>query len=318
MRVLLGPSTPNSGPLSIHITPDVDKDPTPPAPEVERKEVTKRFWEVVACDRVVLSVSRGEIHGLLGQNGAGKSTLMKVLLGLLTPDAGTILINGRPVVVKDPLAAAEMGIAMVHQHFSVIGALTVWENVTLGEPGRLDGKRAIRHVTEIAERYGLDVDPLTRLDELTPGQRQRVEIIKCLRRDPTILILDEPTSVLTLSESEELFGTLRKVVLDEGRAVVLISHKLDEILNATDKVTIMRDGRVVERAVTAETDAAGLARGMVGRDVVLRSSAAGLGRLGQAERTVEQRTSPTPDHVATGTPPPPATRRVTQPRPPTR
>src|SRR3546814_4337138 len=138
-----------------------------PVGAVELKGITKRFGEVVACDRVDLSVSRGEIHRLLGQNGSGKSTLMKVLLGLLTPDAGTILINGRPVVVKDPLAAAEMGIAMVHQHFSVIGALTVWENVTLGEPGRFAGKRALRPVTELAERYGLAVDPLTRPDELT-------------------------------------------------------------------------------------------------------------------------------------------------------
>lgn len=256
-----------------------------PAPAVELRGITKRFGDVVACDRVDLSVPVGEIHGLLGQNGAGKSTLMKVLLGLLTPDAGSIHLHGRTVVVKDPLAAAEMGIAMVHQHFSVIGALTVWENVTLGERDRLDPKRSIRHVEEIAERYGLDVDPTARLDTLTPGQRQRVEIVKCLRRDPSILILDEPTSVLTLSESEELFTTLRAVVQEEGRAVVLISHKLDEILHATDAVTIMRDGRVVDRLVTAETDPASLARSMVGRSVSLRSDAAALGLLQVAEQT---------------------------------
>lgn len=254
----------------------------PGAPVVELRGITKRFGSVVACDGVDVSVARGEVHGLLGQNGAGKSTLMKVLLGLLSPDAGTIVINGRPVTVQDPLAAAAMGIAMVHQHFSVIGALRVWENVTLGERDRLDPRRAIRHVAEIAERYGLDVDPTARLDELTPGQRQRVEIIKCLRRDPTILILDEPTSVLTLAESQELFTTLRAVVQDEGRAVVLISHKLDEILHATDRVTIMRDGRVVARAETSGMDAAGLARAMVGRDVSLRSDAAALGLLGEA------------------------------------
>lgn len=255
----------------------------PSVPAVELRGITKRFGQVLACDNVDLSVSGGEIHGLLGQNGAGKSTLMKVLLGLLTPDAGTILIDGRPVVVEDPLAAAAMGIAMVHQHFSVIGALTVWENVTLGERDRLDAKRSIRHVAEIAERYGLDVDPTDRLDTLTPGQRQRVEIIKCLRRDPSILILDEPTSVLTIAESEELFGTLGKVVQDEGRAVVLISHKLDEILRATDRVTIMRDGRVVARTATAETNAASLAREMVGREVSLRTDAAALGLLREAD-----------------------------------
>ena len=254
----------------------------PPVPAVELSGITKRFGDVLACDRVDLSVSRGSIHGLLGQNGAGKSTLMKVLLGLLTPDAGTISINGRPVVVKDPLAAAAMGIAMVHQHFSVIGALTVWENVTLGERDRLDAKRSIRHVTELAERYGLEVDPRARVDTLTPGQRQRVEIVKCLRRDPSILILDEPTSVLTMSESTELFETLRKVVQDEGRAVVLISHKLDEILHATDEVTIMRDGRVVDGMRTSETDAATLAHDMIGREVSLRADAAVLGLLDEA------------------------------------
>jgi len=258
--------------------------PAPPTPAVELRGITKRFGEVLACDRVDLQVPVGEIHGLLGQNGAGKSTLMKILLGLLTPDAGSILINGRPVVVKDPLAAAEMGIAMVHQHFSVIGALTVWENVTLGERDRLDAKRSIRHVAEIAERYGLDVEPTARLDSLTPGQRQRVEIVKCLRRDPSILILDEPTSVLTMSESEELFTTLRNVVQEEGRAVVLISHKLDEILHATDAVTIMRDGQVVVRLATDDTDPADLARNMVGRDVSLRSDAAALGLLEVAQQ----------------------------------
>jgi general nucleoside transport system ATP-binding protein len=274
---------------------------SPPAPAVELRGITKRFGEVVACDRVDLCVQPGEIHGLLGQNGAGKSTLMKVLLGLLTPDGGTIHIGGRPVVVSDPLAAAELGIAMVHQHFSVIGALTVWENVTLGEKSRLDERRSVRHVAEISERYGLDVDPLARVDTLTPGQRQRVEIVKCLRRDPSIVILDEPTSVLTLSESEELFSTLRHVVRDEGRAVVLISHKLDEVLHATDRVTIMRTGAVVGREDTCDTDARSLARAMVGREVSLRTEAAALGLVHEAEEAAVSDADPGAGVVATAT-----------------
>jgi general nucleoside transport system ATP-binding protein len=245
----------------------------PPTPAVELRGITKRFGDVVACDGVDLVVRRGEVHGLLGQNGAGKSTLMKILLGLYTADAGQILLSGRPVVVKDPLAAASMGLAMVHQHFSVIGALRVWENVTLGETGRVDPRRAVQHVEEIAERYGLEVDPHARIEDLTTGQRQRVEIIKCLRRNPDVLILDEPTSVLTLAESQDLFAVLRRVVQEESRAVVLISHKLDEILHATDRVAIMRDGAVVARHDTAETDAPELAREMVGREVSLRSTA---------------------------------------------
>jgi general nucleoside transport system ATP-binding protein len=273
----------------------------PPAPALALRGITKRFGEVVACDRVDLCVQPGEIHGLLGQNGAGKSTLMKVLLGLLTPDGGTIHIGGRPVVVSDPLAAAELGIAMVHQHFSVIGALTVWENVTLGEKSRLDERRSVRHVAEISERYGLDVDPLARVDTLTPGQRQRVEIVKCLRRDPSIVILDEPTSVLTLSESEELFSTLRHVVRDEGRAVVLISHKLDEVLHATDRVTIMRTGAVVGREDTCDTDARSLARAMVGREVSLRTEAAALGLVHEAEEAAVSDADPGAGVVATAT-----------------
>jgi simple sugar transport system ATP-binding protein len=246
---------------------------------VQLEGITKRFGDTVACDGVDLVVDRGEIHGLLGQNGAGKSTLMKILLGIHTADAGRILINGRPVAIPDPLAAAELGVAMVHQHFSVIDALTVWENVTLGERGRIDARASISSVEDLGRRYGLDVDPRARVGELTTGQRQRVEIIKCLRRNPDILILDEPTSVLTLAESDELFAVLRSVVQDEGRAVVLISHKLDEILHATDRVTIMRDGRVIARHVTGTTTASQLAREMVGREVSLRTEAAALGLM---------------------------------------
>ncbi|MCU1459153.1 MAG: putative transporter ATP-binding protein [Actinomycetia bacterium] len=255
----------------------------PVVPAVEMRGIIKRFGSTVACDRVDLVVQRGEIHGLLGQNGAGKSTLMKVLTGLLTPDAGVISIDGVPRIVKDPHAASKLGIAMVHQHFSVIEALTVWENVVLGEKGRLDEAATIKSVRAISERYGLDVDPTAKIATLTAGQRQRVEIIKCLRRDPSIVILDEPTSVLTLAESEELFSTLRYVVRDENRAVVLISHKLDEILNATDQVCIMRSGLVVAQLETAATDARSLAREMVGREVSLRGEAVALGLIQEAE-----------------------------------
>jgi ABC-type uncharacterized transport system ATPase subunit len=255
----------------------------PVVPAVEMRGIIKRFGTTVACDQVDLVVQRGEIHGLLGQNGAGKSTLMKVLTGLLTPEAGLISIDGVKAVVKDPHAAARLGIAMVHQHFSVIDALTVWENVVLGEKGRLDQAASVASVREISGRYGLDVDPNARIGTLTAGQRQRVEIIKCLRRNPSIVILDEPTSVLTLAESEDLFRTLRYVVRDENRAVVLISHKLDEILNATDQVCIMRNGVVVAQLETASTDARTLAREMVGREVSLRGEAVALGLIQEAE-----------------------------------
>ncbi|MDQ1533810.1 MAG: ral nucleoside transport system ATP-binding protein, partial [Actinomycetota bacterium] len=254
--------------------------PTPAiAPGVEVRSITKRFGAVVACDHVDLSVMRGEIHGVLGQNGAGKTTLMNVLLGLVKPDAGEILIDGRPVVIHDPGEAARLGVAMVHQHFSLIGPLTVWENVTLGGQGRLDARETIRRVSETAERYGLAVDPRARVDDLSAGQRQRVEIVKGLMRDPNVFILDEPTSVLTIAESLELFEVVRAVVREENRAVVLISHKLDEILHATDRVTIMRNGAVVARMETKATDADELAREMIGRRVPLRSIGSAIGHL---------------------------------------
>ncbi|RBQ21451.1 ABC transporter ATP-binding protein [Spongiactinospora rosea] len=250
-----------------------------PAPAVELTGITKRFGTVVACDDVHLSVQRGEIHGLLGQNGAGKSTLMKILTGLVHPDSGRIAIDGGEVSISDPLVAAGLGISMVHQHFSLIGRMRVWENVTLGERGHIDRGSARRLVTEVGDRYGLAVDPDRAVEDLTTGERQRVELIKCLRRDPDLLILDEPTSVLTLKESHELFSVLRRVTKEENKTVILISHKLDEILHATDQVTIMRSGAVVARRPTADTDVRELAREMVGREVSRLTAGSAVGAL---------------------------------------
>jgi simple sugar transport system ATP-binding protein len=181
------------------------------------------------------------------------------------------------VTLLDPIAAARHGIGMVHQHFSLVEPLTVWENVALGEAGSLRPDDVKNRVTEISERYGLQVDPDSRVADLPVGMRQRVEIIKCLRRNPSIIIFDEPTSVLTPEESEQLFITLRQVVHEENRAVALVSHKLDEVLNATDDITIMRRGRVVDVVRTDEADAASLAASMVGRTVSLRSERVALG-----------------------------------------
>jgi len=249
------------------------------SPAAELQGITKRFGAVVACDDVHLTLQRGEIHGILGENGAGKSTLMKVLIGLVLPDAGVIRISGEPCRISDPAEAAEQGIGMVHQHFSLVEPLTVWENVILGERVRLDSEAAKRRVGEISERYGLAIDPDERISDLSAGLRQRVEIIKCLRRDPAIVILDEPTSVLTPGESEQLFAVLRRVVESENKAVALVSHKLDEVLAATNRITIMRAGAVVDRRETTEADAPTLARAMVGRPVSLRSEAAALGHI---------------------------------------
>ena len=247
------------------------------APSVRLSGVSKRYGPVLACDQVDLVLLPGEVHGILGENGAGKSTLMKILIGLVQPDEGSIELGGREVVIHDPQTAAQLGVGMVHQHLSLVEALTVWENVLLGDASKFDRGTARRQVMETADHYGLQIDPDRRVGELSAGLRQRVELIKCLRRDPKILILDEPTSVLTPAESEQLFTTLRDVVAAEQRAVALVSHKLAEILHATDNVTIMRQGRVAERSRTAEATANSLARAMVGREVSLRASAAALG-----------------------------------------
>tara|TARA_B100000315_G_scaffold105748_1_gene96981 strand:+ start:999 stop:2507 length:1509 start_codon:yes stop_codon:yes gene_type:complete len=234
--------------------------------------LSKRFGAVPACDAVDIEIHRGEIHGILGENGAGKSTLMKMLIGLVVPDSGSILVDGVSVRIADPVAAASLGIGMVHQHFSLVEALTVWENVALGDTGRLSQAGVRNAVGELSERYGLRIDPDARVADLPVGLRQRVEILKCLRREPEILIFDEPTSVLTPEESENLFRSLRGVVEREGRSVALVSHKLTEMLEVTDRVTIMRNGLVVDRYMTADADAGMLARAMVGRDVRLRST----------------------------------------------
>jgi simple sugar transport system ATP-binding protein len=261
-------------------------------PVVELCKVTKRYGAVVACREVDLTLRAGEVHGVLGENGAGKSTLMKMLIGLVQPDDGRIVLDGSQRVIHDPLVASSLGVGMVHQHFSLVEPLTVWENVLLGEAARLDRMRARRLVTEIGDHYGLQVDPDARIADLSAGLRQRVELIKCLRRDPRIVILDEPTSVLTPAESEQLFHTLRDVVAREGRAVALVSHKLAEIMHATDVVTIMRQGRVVDHQPTATVTASGLALAMVGREVSLRGAAAAVGA--HVEVSADHHSSPQP------------------------
>ena len=171
-------------------------------PVVELQRITKRFGTVLACDAVDLTLRRGEVHGVLGENGAGKSTLMKILIGLVLPDGGTISVRGQRAHITDPLVAADLGIAMVHQHYSLVEPLTVWENVVLGERTPLDRNKSCERVAALSERYGLGIDPLAVVNTLTAGQRQRVEIIKCLRREPRIIVFDEPTSVLTPADSE--------------------------------------------------------------------------------------------------------------------
>jgi simple sugar transport system ATP-binding protein len=246
-------------------------------PVLALRGMTKRFVDVVACDDVDLTLHPGEIHGILGENGAGKSTLMRMAMGLVIPDAGTIEIDGVPCRFDDPGDAVKRGLGMVHQQYSLVDALTVWENVALGEHDALDRDATRDRVETISARYGLPVDVDAFVRDLPAGSRQRVEIIKCLQHEPRILILDEPTAALTPDQSEQLFAVLRAGVRREGWAVALVSHKLDEILRTSDRITIMRDGKVVERVRTAETDAWSLAHAMVGRDVALRSEAFAVG-----------------------------------------
>jgi general nucleoside transport system ATP-binding protein len=241
---------------------------------LEMRGITKTFGPVKANDEVSITLHRGEILGLLGENGAGKSTLMKILYGLYKPDAGSIFIDGEEVEIHDPKDAVERGIGMVHQHFTLIPPLTVAENIVLGDEPRkgvtLDAEGAIKATEELSERYGLKVDPRARVSHLSVGVEQRVEILKALYREARILILDEPTAVLTPQETTDLFTVLKEFVAD-GLSIILITHKLGELLGVSDEITIIRDGRVVDTVKTSETNEGQLARLMVGRDVSLRA-----------------------------------------------
>jgi general nucleoside transport system ATP-binding protein len=243
------------------------------APAVELRGVDKWFGDVHAVRDVSLSIEAGTVHGLVGENGAGKSTLMGVLSGYHEPDGGEIRVRGRPVVIRSAHEALALGIGMVHQHFMLVEPFTVLENVLLGaERGvRLAAglERARRELGRLARDYHLDVDPDARVERLGVGERQRVEILKALYRGADLLILDEPTAVLTPREADHLFRILRSL-RDEGKTVVLVTHKLREIAEVTGVVTVMRDGRIVATRPTAETTADQLAELMVGRHVSLR------------------------------------------------
>ena len=278
-------------------------------PLLEVVAVTKRFGPVVACNDISLQVAPGKVRGLLGQNGAGKSTLMKIVAGVVHQDAGEVRVHGEPLAPGDPPQAGLAGVGMVHQHLSLVGPLTVWENVTLGERGRIDVGAAVERVTELSDRFGLEVDPHAYVEDLSPGVRQRVEVIKCLRRDPILIVLDEPTSALSQAESIHLFDVLGSLVRDQGRSVILISHRLEEILNATDEVTILRDGAVVSTIPTAEADANLLASEMLGRSVSLEREGAAVGFVeadGELTRsgTADPVEQPTVTGAATAAPAP--------------
>jgi general nucleoside transport system ATP-binding protein len=240
---------------------------------LEMRGVRKEFPGVVANDDVGLDVRQGEVHALLGENGAGKSTLMNILYGLYRPDAGEILLHGKPVSFTSARDAIRAGIGMVHQHFMLIPVMTVAENIVLGmEPHRgalLDERAAEQRVRELSEQFGLAVDPGALVSEITVGQEQRVEILKALYRGADILVLDEPTAVLTPQEAHELFAIIASLKAD-GKSIVFISHKLNEVLEIADRITVLRRGKVVETVPREGATEASLARAMVGREVLLR------------------------------------------------
>ena len=241
---------------------------------VEMMDIYKAWPGVVANNHVHLAVRKGEIHALVGENGAGKSTLMNILYGLIHPDSGEILINGTPVTINGPRDAIRLGIGMVHQHFMLIPPLTVAENIILGrEPGGLSGslnlKKARADIQALSQQYGLPINPDARIADLSVGLQQRVEILKVLARGADILVMDEPTGVLTPQETDDLFAVLRGLV-QQGKTIIFITHKLREVLQLTDRITVLRRGKNAGELITRETNRAEIARLMVGREVLLR------------------------------------------------
>ena len=240
-------------------------------PLVSLEGITKRFPGVVANEDVNLQLRAGEIHALVGENGAGKSTLMRVLYGLYPPDEGHVLIRGQEVKINSPRQAIAYGIGMVHQHFVLVDRFTVTENILLGAEGgaMVDYASAETKVEELARSYGFAIDPHAVVEELSVGQQQRVEIIKALYRGIEVLILDEPTAVLTPSETDELFHNLQRLRAD-GKSIIFISHKLDEVLEIADRITVLRRGKIVGETTPTDTSKQDLAEMMVGRPVLFR------------------------------------------------
>jgi len=254
--------------------PETGKTASPTNIAVYMRGICKEWPGIIANDDINLAVIRGEIHALVGENGAGKTTLMNILYGLVRPDAGAIFVNGKPAKINGPRDAIRLGIGMVHQHFMLIPVFTVGENVVLGrEPtgplGTYDVATTYKEIRALGDRYGLYVDPSAQAGDLSVGQQQRVEIVKVLYRGADILIFDEPTAVLTPQETQELFVVLRGLAA-QGKTIIFITHKLREVLEISQRVTVLRRGRVAGNLVTAETTQEEIARLMVGREVLLR------------------------------------------------
>jgi general nucleoside transport system ATP-binding protein len=243
---------------------------------VEMRDIYKAWPGVVANDHINLAIHKGEIHALVGENGAGKSTLMHILYGLIHPTSGEIFIHGKPAHIAGPRDAIHLGIGMVHQHFMLIPPLTVAENIILGrEPGGISSayqrQKAYEQIRALGQQYGLPIDPDVRVEKLSVGLQQRVEILKMLYRGADILIMDEPTGVLTPQEADELFRVLRELV-SQGKTIIFITHKLREVLEITDRITVLRRGKNVGELITSQTNQQEIASLMVGRNVLLRVS----------------------------------------------
>ncbi|WOV86064.1 ABC transporter ATP-binding protein [Sporosarcina oncorhynchi] len=241
---------------------------------IEMLNITKKFGNFYANDNITLQLGKGEIHALLGENGAGKSTLMNILFGLYQPEEGEIKVNGKTANITNPNVANDLGIGMVHQHFMLVENLTVTENIILGnEPkkmGIVNIKDAAKEVAEISKLYGLNVDPYAKIEDISVGMQQRVEILKTLYRGANILIFDEPTASLTPQEIQELISIMKKLIT-EGKSIILITHKLQEIMDVSDRVTVIRKGQGIGTVVTAETNPEELATLMVGRQVTFKT-----------------------------------------------
>ena len=238
---------------------------------IEMRNITKRFGPVLANDKVWLNIYRGEILALLGENGSGKTTLMNMLSGIYFPDEGEIKIDGKEVVIRSPKDAFDNGIGMIHQHFKLVDVLTAAENIVLGLPGKLDLKAASAKIREICDKYGFSVDPAQKIYDMSVSQKQTVEIVKVLYRGADILILDEPTAVLTPQETDKLFAIMRNMKAD-GKSLIIITHKLHEVLDVSDRVAVLRKGEYVGDVATKDADQQSLTDMMVGHTVSLNIS----------------------------------------------